>query len=74
MRRTIAALALALLFATAATAIERTYDETFDFSAVRSFAWVEKPGMIAEGDSIRVFMPNQPAWPGNLDHRPEPLL
>lgn len=27
-------------------------------------AWVEKEGAIAEGDGIRVFMPNQPAWPG----------
>ncbi len=27
-------------------------------------AWVEKEGAIADGDSIRVFIPVQPAWPG----------
>jgi len=26
-------------------------------------AWVEKEGPIAEGDTIKVFIPNQPAWP-----------
>ena len=27
-------------------------------------AWVEKQGSIGEGDSIQVFLPSQPAWPG----------
>jgi hypothetical protein len=27
-------------------------------------AWVEQEGSIAEGDSFRVFIPRQPAWPG----------
>ncbi|MBT6204621.1 MAG: MOSC domain-containing protein [Alphaproteobacteria bacterium] len=27
-------------------------------------AWVEQEGKIAEGDSFRVFIPKQPAWPG----------
>ena len=27
-------------------------------------AWIEKEGSIAEGDSIRVFLPTQGAWPG----------
>ncbi|MEQ8665522.1 MAG: MOSC domain-containing protein [Rhodospirillales bacterium] len=27
-------------------------------------AWVEKEGSISAGDSIRVFIPRQPAWPG----------
>ncbi len=29
-------------------------------------AWVEKEGMIADGDSIRVFVPKQPAWPVDI--------
>ncbi|MBC6440573.1 MAG: MOSC domain-containing protein [Rhodospirillales bacterium] len=28
-------------------------------------AWVEKDGPVAEGDSIRVFVPRQPPWPGS---------
>ena len=28
-------------------------------------AWVEKEGAIADGDSIRLFMPDQPAWPAD---------
>jgi MOSC domain-containing protein YiiM len=27
-------------------------------------AWVEKEGPLAQGDSFRVFIPRQPAWPG----------
>ena len=30
-------------------------------------AWVEKEGSIAEGDSIRAFLPAQPAWPGSSE-------
>ncbi|UCH42073.1 MAG: MOSC domain-containing protein [Gammaproteobacteria bacterium] len=30
-------------------------------------AWVEKEGAIADGDGIRVFMPNQPRWPVDID-------
>ena len=26
-------------------------------------AWVERPGMIAAGDLLRLFVPDQPAWP-----------
>ena len=44
MNRTVGAIALALLFAAAATAVERTWDESFDFSSVKGFAWVEEPG------------------------------
>ena len=43
--RAIAGLAtLVLLGAVVASAVERNYDESFDFTAVKSFAWVEKPG------------------------------
>ena len=44
MRRAWATITLALLFAGAATALERTWDESFDFSSVQSFSWVEEPG------------------------------
>lgn len=30
-------------------------------------AWVEKEGAIADGDSIRLFVPNQPRWPVDID-------
>ncbi len=30
-------------------------------------AWVEKEGAIADGDSIRVFVPDQPPWPVEMD-------
>ncbi len=30
-------------------------------------AWVEKEGAIADGDSIRVYVPSQPPWPVNID-------
>jgi hypothetical protein len=35
---------MALLCAVAAPAVERNYDESFDFQAVKNFAWVDKPG------------------------------
>lgn len=44
MRKTAATMSLMLLFATGGVALERTHDESFDFSAVKSFAWIEEPG------------------------------
>jgi hypothetical protein len=44
MRRWMGFVLLTLIGTVAAAAVERNYDETFDFSAVQSFAWVEAPG------------------------------
>lgn len=46
MRRTVALLALALLGAVPAAAVERTWDESFDFSTVKTFAWVDETGYL----------------------------
>ena len=27
-------------------------------------AWVERPGQLKRGDSLRLFVPDQPAWGG----------
>ncbi len=35
-------------------------------------AWVERPGRLALGDELRLFVPDQPAWPHLADARARP--